>query len=316
MTVTLSSAIDQVVDAPGFGRSSPVTATEIARLPAGKGFNVARALATLGSRCAAVGLVGKPDARWFAASLRSASENKIEPRLILLASRTRRCLTILDRTSGGEHHLRFESPPLGTADAERLVAQALTYVRKETLVAVCGAAPPGAGTACMITLIRACHARGADVLLDTSGSALAAAIAERPRLLKINAEELAALTGKRVDTARRVVKAVERIRPVLGASARGAVIITRGKAGAILIARRTVLEARARIPTRSIRCTVGCGDAFAAGVLAALNRDRGWRDALRLGVGTAAALATSEIPGMLSRERAALLSRRVTVRSL
>jgi 1-phosphofructokinase len=71
----------------------------------------------------------------------------------------------------------------------------------------------------------------------------------------------------------------------------GMACITRGGAGAVLVTKDGAWSAQA--PARSVTRPVGAGDAFLAGLLAALSRGAAPEDALRLAVasGTAWALA-------------------------
>jgi fructose-1-phosphate kinase PfkB-like protein len=84
--------------------------------------------------------------------------------------------------------------------------------------------------------------------------------------------------------------------------ARGAVVVTHGTEGLVATdgdGRRleAAVDARGRYP-------VGSGDACLAGMLTVLDGDGGWEEALRLGIGAAAANAEQPGAGRLSPARA------------
>lgn len=314
ITVTLSSAVDRVIEAAGFAAGKHVPAREVARLAAGKGFNVSRGLAALGEPCFAAGLVGKREFEWFGGQLCDAAGARVRPMLVLAEEPTRECFTIRDPESRGEWHLRGESPVMNAADAERLVSQVLRVVDKRSMVALCGSAPPGAGLACFLALLGECRARGARVAVDTSGAALAAIKEDAMWLLKINSDELAAMTGKATGTLRQVIAAA---RPLCQVGNRGRrhVIVTRGRNGAVWVSPTRAVRSCVAVAPNRISGTVGCGDALLAGLLAAQVRGSSWPVSLRLGVASATALALSDRPGMFARNAAMVHFKRATAES-
>lgn len=300
ITVTLSPSIDRVIEAPGFAVGGHTAAWERARLAAGKGFNVARALAALGEPCLAAGLVGRDQAEWFGAQVRAGGAGLVQPRLVLTAAATRECLTIRDPVARSETHLRTEPPRIVNADADRLLSQVLPMIGPESIVALCGSVPVGAGLMCFETLLRECRARGARVAVDTSGAALHAARHQATWTLKINAHELAALTRRPTRTLRQVIAAA---RPLCASDgAPRIVIVTRGRLGAVMVSPRQAILSRVVVPQRRIVGTVGCGDAFLAGILSSQSRGQPWTQSMRLGVAAATALAVSPTPGTFTRE--------------
>ena len=60
-----------------------------------------------------------------------------------------------------------------------------------------GSLPHGAPPTALADVVRTAHAHATPVVVDTSGAALADALAARPTLVKPNADELAELTGER-----------------------------------------------------------------------------------------------------------------------
>jgi fructose-1-phosphate kinase PfkB-like protein len=154
-------------------------------------------------------------------------------------------------------------------------------------------------------LIAALRARGARVLLDSSGEGLASVRITPPDILKVNSEELAQLTG-------RVCEGQENVSATAGTLLAGrckTVVVTMGAGGAVLVADKVNLYACP--PDVEIRNTVGAGDAFTAGLLSGI--DESLREALLRGVATGTAQATSSRIGRLERAQIDRIAKGVTV---
>jgi 1-phosphofructokinase len=131
-------------------------------------------------------------------------------------------------------------------------------------------------------LCREARADGARVALDSSGSAFAAGLAGAPDVVKPNLAELREVTGAPVGTVHEVVAAAR--------SLGGAVLVSAGARGALLVSEAGVWHAWSEVP-RPVS-TVGAGDALLAGFVAAGGTGP---DALREAV--AWATAAVQVPG-------------------
>jgi fructose-1-phosphate kinase PfkB-like protein len=173
-----------------------------------------------------------------------------------------------------------------------------------------GSLPPGVPLDGYVEVIDAAHREGVKVAVDTRDESLAAAVARGPELIKINAQESAAMLDVPVTSAQEAATAAKVLRSRSGQHA--SVVITRGTEGAI------ALEARcwqARSPARG-PFPVGSGDSFLAGLVTGL--DRGWegRQALALALGAGAANAEQPGAGRLDRQRAESLAAEVEIAEL
>jgi len=130
-------------------------------------------------------------------------------------------------------------------------------------------------------------------------------------LIKPNVEELGECLGRDLRGAGE---------EALAAAARslldrvGTVLVTRGSDGALAVRRGEALAGS--VETGGARNTVGCGDAFLGGYLAALWRGMAFGDAVRLAVACGAAQAVAEAPGQLSASRVGELEAGVIIRPL
>jgi 1-phosphofructokinase family hexose kinase len=291
-TVTLNPSLDRTLTVEHFDVGGTFKASHSDVLPAGKGINVARVIATLGEPVAALGVVGETDAPAFAAALAQAG---IENRLTVFAGATRVSVTILDPLDHTETHLR--EPGVGPAPAVLARVRAeLECVQAGDWVVLAGSLPPGVPPDTYRTLIRLCAARGARTMLDTSGPPLLATVGAPPTVLKPNLFELWQLDGERTAVAgeHEVQLALDEIlNKARRVQARGVsmIVVTLGARGAIGIgADGRAWHARVSLD-RPVVDAVGSGDALAAGWIVALARRAPLAEALRLGVACGAANA-------------------------
>jgi 1-phosphofructokinase len=123
--------------------------------------------------------------------------------------------------------------------------------------------PNGFSESRLVEAVRAARTAGLRVAVDTSGSTLQAVLSVAPQLIKPNAHELAEVTGRLINTIGDVTAAGEQLR----AKGLDTVLVSLGRDGAVLVDGNGALHGRTAAVT-AIN-TVGAGDAFLAGYLAA-----------------------------------------------
>ena len=129
----------------------------------------------------------------------------------------------------------------------------------------------------------------AHAILDTSGEALKMGCAEKPYLVKPNAEEAHALTGLPMETPAEIATAAAAICS-MGAQH---VVVSMGKAGALLhTAQGTWLTHTPKIQEKN---PIGAGDSMVGGLVWALTQGIALRESL--GWGVASGAATASLPG-------------------
>ncbi|HEX2755440.1 MAG TPA: hexose kinase [Candidatus Limnocylindrales bacterium] len=262
-------------------------------VPGGKGLNAARAAARLGGRVTALGILAGRSGDWIEEAI---SGRRIDARWVRDGGETRTCVSILDRSSGAMTEIYERGEPVDPAAweaLERLVADELARGDVAAL-AVSGSLPVGAppdGFGRIAGLARTADpgARPVAVLADTYGPALAAVLAERPALVKINAEEAAEATGIVVTDA----SSAETAAAVLLDRGAAGVVVTLGPAGAVVV---TAVSSNRLVPD-GVRGAypVGSGDAFLGGLAVGLARGDDALEAARLGL--AAGTANALVPG-------------------
>lgn len=289
VTVTLNPTIDRIIEVPGFHVGGHLQGRLHLREPAGKAINVSRALAALGVANTAIGWVGMQTYDLFHESLARAG---VKACFLPIAGETRENITLIDPQGGAETHIRDAGPTITPADVQRLIDLLESVSTPQTLVVFTGSLPGGVDMAVWCQLLDMTKRRGAHVAVDISGEALRAAADAGVWLVKPNEKELADLTGHAIADDQALLAAGKTLQqriPVLP--------VTMGSRGAFCFTEEGVFRGCAALNPGEVRSTVGCGDAFLAGLLAALIKPEAtFTDALQDALAVSAAAALQEQP--------------------
>ena len=174
-----------------------------------------------------------------------------------------------------------------------------------------GARPPGSPDDAFARVVATAHAWGARTLVDAYGPGLAAAVAEHPWLVKVNATEAAEAVG--ADTLGEPGAGIRDMAQALVERGAGNAVVTAGSSGSVLVG--TGLELRLGPPPVRGRYPVGSGDAFLAGMAAGLAAGLGLGPAFFAGAGAAAANALVPGAGELDPDEARRLATRIALTS-
>ena len=305
LTLTLNPAIDVALRVQRFDFAERAFIESETETAGGKGINGARLVRAYGGDALAVAPVGGRNGRRFEELLREAG---VPAALVPVAGETRRNLAISDRRGAtlkldqpGQTPARGELDLLESAVRERLPGA--------TWLLLAGSIAPGTPPDVYGRFVRRAREAGAMVLLDSSGSALPPALAQRPALAKPNRAEAADLLGRAITGIEDAARSADDIRG-LGAER---VVLSLGSLGAVGAAPEGRWHAEPpRIP---VGCPVGAGDVLAAACAWAMERGEPFAEALRRGV--AAATLAASLPGLEfgSLDAAEAMCRRVSLRS-
>lgn len=266
VTLTANPSLDRTVglDAalvPG-GVHRALTCTDE---PGGKGVNVARAVNAAGRPAVAV-----LPARAEDPLLTQMRQLGLAHHAVHVEELARVNLTITD-PDGTTTKLNLPGSPLTDDVRDQLSAVLLKEAAGSGWAVLSGSLPPGVASSWYATLTAALHEQRCRVAVDTSGAPLRAAVSagtsSRPDLLKPNAEELAEVLG--LDPTRHIAepRGAARHARALVAQGVGAVLVTLGADGAVLVTAEGGWHATP--PPTIPRSTVGAGDCALAGYLLA-----------------------------------------------
>jgi 1-phosphofructokinase len=293
VTVTPNPSLDRTLEVEELRRGKVVRAHAVRSDPGGKGVNVSRALAANGHASRAVLPLGGTDGRVLASLLEGLG---VEVAAVPIAEPTRSNVTVVE-PDGTVTKLNAPGPTLSADEVEALLERSVAAADGATWLVASGSLAPGTPQDLYARLAEAVRPVGVRVAMDSSGAALERALASGPDVLKPNEEELSEVTGVILRTLGDVVVAARELR----SKGVGAVLVSLGPTGAVLVDDELVLhaESRAVVP----RSTVGAGDALLAGFLAAGGEGP---DALAEGIvwGTAACiLPGTAVPGPADLQR-------------
>ncbi|SER36063.1 1-phosphofructokinase [Natrinema salaciae] len=279
LTVTLNPAVDHTLTVDELPAPDTVARTDTAHVdPGGKGINVSQYLVELDTETVATGVVGDFLGRFVRDSL---SDDGIPSDFVEIEGRTRLNTTIL--TDEAEYKINHNGPTVDSSAIDGLL-RSIDRHDPDTVV-VGGSLPPGLEPDAIDRIARESDCPTA---VDVGGDILRELDASYA-LCKPNREELAAATGRRVESRADCYDAIEHLRQ------RGydRVIASLGADGAIMATPDERLHATAL--DADVVDTVGAGDSMLAGVLSALDRGATDEEALRTGVAVASCVVS--VPG-------------------
>ncbi|MFW6695283.1 1-phosphofructokinase family hexose kinase [Streptomyces sp. MAR4 CNX-425] len=312
LTVTLNAALDVTYRVPRLRAHESHRITDVTERPGGKGLNVARVLAALGHPVTVTGFVGGPTGAHVRALL-AAGAGPVTDALVDVAGNTRRTIAVVDGSTGDTTQLNEAGPEVTAAEwaafldtygtllagggaGEGTVAGGGAGAGEGAgggrggapvrAVALCGSLPPGVPVGAYAELVRAAHAAGVPVLLDTSGEPLRRGVAARPGLVKPNAAELAQLTGS-----------TEPLRAADDARRRGAHAVAASLGADGLLAVTADGTWRAAPPRHVPGNPTGAGDSAVAGLLSGLAEGLDWPARLARAVALSAATVAAPVAG-------------------
>ncbi|HWP33173.1 MAG TPA: 1-phosphofructokinase family hexose kinase [Solirubrobacterales bacterium] len=310
ITVTLNAAIDRTVAVPNFRLGHRHRAVESRTVAGGKGINVARALKLLGRPVIATGFAGGPTGSRLLEQLRDES---VLTDFTRIAAESRINLAVIDPTSGEQTEINERGPAVSPEEVEVFVSRLGYLAEGAKLCVLAGSLPPGAGEGLYARLVKELGERGVVVVLDAEGDAMLEGLRAGASIVTPNEGEAEELVGQEfADRADLVTGLTELVR--LGA---GEAAITRPDGCVAVVgenADRRFLEVRTE-PLDPVS-TVGSGDAFLAGYVAARYEDRPVDECLAYGVACGAESTQHFGAGVVDRSQVERLLGEVHVQDL
>lgn len=279
----LSTSVDRLVGSHKLRCAAPEVH------PGGGGINVARVLHRLGSEVLALYPAGGATGERLHALL--AAEG-VPDRPLPIAGETRESLTVLARDSGQEYRFVLPGPRLSDAEWQAALTHLQTLPSAPTWLISSGSLPPGVADDGHAQVARLAQHIGARMVVDSSGAALSAALAQGVWLVKPSLRELSDLAGTPLSTRAEQKQAA---RDLIGRGHAQVVALSLGAEGALLVTADQCLQADA-LPV-PVAGSVGAGDSFLAGLIWALDRQAHPAQALAtaMAAGAAAVMRTGTL---------------------
>ena len=306
LTLTLTPAIDETVSLERLRPGHVHRAHAVSFHAGGKGVNVAACLADWGAAVTATGILGEDNQACFTALFKAKG---ITDEFIRAPGETRTNIKLSHDDDTTD--INLPGLPVSEEMVAALSARAETLTQPGGLALLAGSLPADVSPGIYAALTARLAAKGARVLLDSSGPPLAAALKGPvpPFAIKPNRAELEALLGTPLNTDEALLAAAR------GLVARGValVVVSLGAEGALFVTQTAAL--RAHLPALRVASTVGAGDAMVAGIIAALDEGAPLERLARLATAFAAGKLTRPGPNLPPRAEVEALAESVTVQT-
>jgi 6-phosphofructokinase 2 len=283
VTLTINPAVDLASQAASVQPGHKIRTFGERYDAGGGGINVARVISELGGETLALFASGGVTGRFIEEFLTTA---KVPWQSVEIGGACRISVTVRDQSNGQEYRFVPRGPELSAPECASILA-VLDEVDADWVVAS-GSLPPGVPSDFYGKAAELVTGRGGKFALDTSGSALTAALKHGVSLLKPSLSELETIVGQEVrDLAGQTAQA----KRLVQSGAAEIVALTLGAGGAILATAERVIH----VPAFAVseKTGVGAGDSFLAGLVFGLAGRRTLEDALRLALACGAAAVQS-----------------------
>ncbi len=281
-TVTINPAVDLSTTIDRIVPVAKLRGTTQRRDPGGGGINVARVITRLGGRdVRAIYPVGGAMGDLLR---RLLDQEGVASQTFPIAGETREDFFVHETSTEQQYRFILPGPQLSEAEWSeclRLIAALEPFPR---FLVASGSLPAGVPDDFYARVAEIARNRGARMILDTSGAALAAAVAAGVDLIKPNLREMRELTGIEPRDAFEWEAAARLLvvkRPAT------IVALTMGHLGAALVTRDRILRAQP-LPVAPLSA-VGAGDSFLGALVWRLATGRDLADAFRYAMAAGAA---------------------------
>jgi 1-phosphofructokinase/tagatose 6-phosphate kinase len=277
ITVTLNAAIDKTLEVPNFRLGRRHRSVAQTTMPGGKGVNIARAIKRLGRPVVATGFTGGATGTRVVELL---TEESILSDFVRIREESRTNTAVLDPTSGEQTEINERGPAVTKAEVDLFCDKLLYLAQGAQMCVFAGSLPRDVDHDIYAQLIRDLQRLNVTTVLDTEGEPLRQAVRAEPTVVTPNVLEAEELVGHEFnDDEDRVIA----VREMVELGAREAIMTTTDGCFAQVLEDGRPQLYRARMDPLEPRASVGSGDAFLAGYVAARYGGGGPGDCLRFG---------------------------------
>jgi 1-phosphofructokinase family hexose kinase len=278
ITVTLNAAIDKSLSVPNFKLGRRHRTVEQRTMPGGKGVNVARTLKTLGQPVIATGFAGGATGTRIVEALTGES---ILNDFVRIGEESRTNTSVHDPTTGTETEINERGPHVTEKEVGLFRDKLLYLARGADICVFAGSLPRGVEPEFYAELVNELRRMNIKTIVDAEGEPMRLAVRAEPDVVSPNVTEAEELVGHEFHDEQDRVVAVSELTEL---GAREAIVtLPDGCVATVDVAGHPVLH-RVWIEPRDAVATVGAGDAFLAGYVAARYSGSAPAECLRFGV--------------------------------
>lgn len=291
-TVTLNPAVDRELVVEDLLFDTVLRATEWRVDCGGKGFNVTRMLKSLGTSSIVLGFAAGKNGELLNSELHSLG---LDTDFVWVNGDTRTNVSIV--SADHTHYIKVNEPgpTILNTDLKGLMQKIQVLAQPDDSWVLAGSLPPGVPITFYADMISTIQSAGARVFLDTSDEALRHSCVAKPFMVKPNAVEAQALTGRPINTPTEIALTAKTIRAMGPTN----VIVSLGKQGALLTdGKKSWLASSPEVVERN---PIGAGDSMVAGLVWGLSRGDSMQEALRCAIACGAASANQRGTGVGSQ---------------
>jgi 1-phosphofructokinase family hexose kinase len=310
VTVTLNAAVDRTLTVPNFQLGHRHRASASLTSAGGKGINVARALKRLDAPVIATGLAGGTTGDRIIDEL--AGEAILND-FVRIGDESRTSMAVVDPTAGSLTEIYEWGPAVRRDELDTLLDKLHYLSRVATFVVFSGSLPRDVEDDFYAEAVRDLSRRGVQCVVDSEGEPLRHAVDAEPFLVSPNQREAESLVGQEFSEDDDFLMALDAIADL---GPRNVLITQETSCFGLVREDRTLRRFRASIDRLEPVASVGAGDVLLAGFLAARFNAQPFDQALRQGVGCAAASVVELGPGRFDPREAARLAASVELEEL
>ncbi len=269
----------------------------------GKGVNVARVFTQLGGDALHLTHAGGQMRERF---LELLQEDNVPVRWVDSGSEIRTCTTVLSDENRSSTELVEEAEAVSAGTEDKIRELFTELIGQCGVLTISGTKSPGYSDGLFAWMTKTAADAGKTVILDIRGKDLELSLNAKPLIIKPNFTEFCATflpqelalsdTGEHAHSPE-LLKKAQAVMEELFRSRGIITVLTRGSRGVLAFDGKAFHE----LPAREIRPlnTIGCGDAFTAGLAFVYSRGGTFAEALEQGTSCAAANATLVKPGAI-----------------
>jgi 1-phosphofructokinase family hexose kinase len=310
VTVTLNTAIDKTLSVPNFRLGRRHRTVEQTTMPGGKGVNVARVLKTLGAPVIATGLAGGATGTRIVDQLTQLS---VLSDFVRIGEESRTNTAVIDPTTGEQTEINEKGPKVTPHEVELFVDKLLYLAKGASICVFAGSLPRDVDTDIYSFLIRELRRLNVMTIIDTDGDPLRRAVRAEPDVVSPNVLEAEELVGHEFNDDEDRTYAVKEIcelgaREAMMTMTDGCFARMHGPGG-----EPALYRVRLRGGAIEPRATVGSGDAFLAGFVAARYQHKSVEESLAFAVACGAESTQHLGAGLVDPDRVGRLLGEVDV---